>query len=163
MARSSRGPGGSTSRARRRPSWRARCSSSRSCSPGPRWTDCRGRARDCTQGLRMESCDVLIVGGGPAGSSCARRLRDAGLDVLIRDRASFPRDKPCAGWLTPGVIETLGLDVREYAAGRTLQTFTGFWTGRIDGRAVLTRYERPVSFGIRRCEFDHYLLERSGA
>jgi flavin-dependent dehydrogenase len=111
----------------------------------------------------MESCDVLIVGGGPAGSACARRLRQAGLDVLVRDRASFPRDKPCAGWLTPGVLETLGLDVEDYAAGRTLQAFTGFRTGRIGGRAVLTRYDRPVSFGIRRCEFDHYLLERSGA
>lgn len=111
----------------------------------------------------MESCDVLIVGGGPAGSSCARRLRESGLDVLVRDRASFPRDKPCAGWLTPGVLETLGLDVQEYAEGRTLQTFTGFRTGRIGGRSVLTRYDRPVSFGIRRCEFDHYLLERSGA
>jgi flavin-dependent dehydrogenase len=111
----------------------------------------------------MESCDVLIVGGGPAGSSCARRLQQAGLDVLVRDRASFPRDKPCAGWLTPGVLETLGFDVEEYASGRTLQAFTGFRTGRIGGRGVLTRYDRPVSFGIRRCEFDDYLLERSGA
>jgi flavin-dependent dehydrogenase len=111
----------------------------------------------------MQSCDVLIVGGGPAGSSCARRLREAGLDVLVRDRAFFPRDKPCAGWLTPGVLETLALDLKEYADGRTLQTFTGFWTGRIGGPGVLTQYDRPVSFGIRRCEFDRYLLERSGA
>ncbi len=40
-----------------------------------------------------ESCDVLIVGGGPAGSSCARLLRRAGLDVLILDKSEFPRDK----------------------------------------------------------------------
>jgi len=111
----------------------------------------------------MTTCDVLVVGGGPAGSSCARRLREAGLDVLVRDRARFPRDKPCAGWLTPGVFETLGLDVAAYADGRTLQAFTGFWTGRIAGSGVLTRYGRPISYGIRRCEFDAYLLEWSGA
>ena len=52
-----------------------------------------------------ESCDVLIVGGGPAGSSCARQLRRAGLDVLILDKSEFPRDKVCAGWITPQVVE----------------------------------------------------------
>ena len=45
----------------------------------------------------MTPCDVLIVGGGPAGSACACRLRSSGLDVLILDRKTFPRDKPCAG------------------------------------------------------------------
>jgi flavin-dependent dehydrogenase len=36
--------------------------------------------------------------------------------------------------------------------------------GQIGSSHVVdTRYDRPVSFGIRRCEFDHYLLERSGA
>jgi len=43
------------------------------------------------------ACDALIVGGGPAGSTCARHLRHAGLDVLVVDRAAFPRDKVCAG------------------------------------------------------------------
>jgi flavin-dependent dehydrogenase len=39
------------------------------------------------------TCDVAIVGGGPAGSACAWRLREAGVDVLILDREAFPRDK----------------------------------------------------------------------
>jgi menaquinone-9 beta-reductase len=111
----------------------------------------------------MQSADVLIVGGGPAGSSCATRLRAAGLDVLVLDRAVFPRDKPCAGWITPGTLETLGLSTEEYAQGRVLQPFTAFRTGRIGGPDVVTRYGRPVSFGLRRIEFDHFLLERSGA
>ena len=50
------------------------------------------------------TCDALIVGGGPAGSSCARQLRRAGLDVLIMDKQEFPRDKVCAGWITPAVV-----------------------------------------------------------
>jgi flavin-dependent dehydrogenase len=40
----------------------------------------------------METCDVLITGGGPAGSTCAWALRQAGLDVVIVDRAMFARD-----------------------------------------------------------------------
>jgi flavin-dependent dehydrogenase len=112
----------------------------------------------------VETCDVLIVGGGPAGSSCAARLREAGVDVLVRDAAAFPRDKPCAGWITPRVLQTLRLSVDDYARdGRTLQAFTGFRTGRIGGPAIVTRFGAPVSYGIRRCELDQLLLERSGA
>jgi len=111
----------------------------------------------------VESCDVLIVGGGPAGSTCASRLRAAGLDVLVLDKAVFPRSKPCAGWITPSVFETLGLSAAEYAGGRTLQPFTGFRTGWIGGLSRETHFDRPVSFGILRTEFDQYLLRRSGA
>jgi flavin-dependent dehydrogenase len=110
------------------------------------------------------ACDALIVGGGPAGSACARALRRAGLDVLVLDAAVFPRDKVCAGWITPQVVTSLGLDVEEYRRGRTFQPISGFHVGLIDGDAGTdTQYGRQVSFGIRRCEFDHYLLERSGA
>ncbi len=45
--------------------------------------------------------DVIIVGGGPAGSSCAWRLARHGVKPLVLDRASFPRLKLCAGWITP--------------------------------------------------------------
>ena len=60
----------------------------------------------------METCDVLIVGGGPAGSSCAWGLRYAGLDVLVVDRKAFPRDKVCAGWITPQVVQSLTIDLQ---------------------------------------------------
>jgi geranylgeranyl reductase family protein len=112
----------------------------------------------------MQTCDVLIVGGGPGGSACARELRQAGADVVVIDKAVFPRDKVCAGWITPQVVTDLALDVDEYAAGRTLQAIRAFRTGVIGRhREVTTTYERAVSYGIRRCEFDHYLLKRSGA
>jgi geranylgeranyl reductase family protein len=109
------------------------------------------------------TCEVLVVGGGPAGSSCAWQLRSRGVDVLVLDKATFPRDKVCAGWITPGVIEALVLDVEEYRRGRVFQTITGFRTGVMGQSLVDTRYNRPVSFGILRREFDHYLLRRSGA
>jgi len=113
----------------------------------------------------MRRCDAVVVGGGPAGSSCAWALRRGGADVVVVDRAPFPRDKVCAGWVTPAVVTALALDIDDYRRGRTFQPITAFRTGRIDpeGRDVETRYERPVSYGIRRCEFDHYLLGRAGA
>ncbi len=111
----------------------------------------------------MDRCDVLIVGGGPAGSTSARRLVRAGLDVAVLDKAEFPRDKVCTGWITPAVVRTLELDLRDYGAGRTLQPFTGFRTGPMDGGLILTDFHQTVSYGIRRCEFDDYLLRRSGA
>ena len=111
----------------------------------------------------MDACDVLIVGGGPAGSSCAWRLRNSGLAVAILDKETFPRDKVCGGWITPAVLEELEIDSAEYARGRVLQPITGFRVSRMGGRELETHYATPVSYGIRRCEFDDYLLRRSGA
>jgi flavin-dependent dehydrogenase len=112
----------------------------------------------------VDTCEVLIAGGGPAGSACAWKLRQAGLDVIVMDKAAFPRDKVCAGWITPQVVHDLALDIDDYRAGRTFQPITGFRVGLIGGTGVLeTAYERPVSYGIRRCEFDDYLLKRSNA
>ena len=111
----------------------------------------------------MDACDVLIVGGGPAGSSCAWGLLGSGLDVRILDRQTFPRDKVCGGWITPQVLSELAIDPDEYGRGRVLQPITAFRTGWIGGPALDTNYNKTVSYGIRRREFDDYLLKRSGA
>jgi menaquinone-9 beta-reductase len=112
----------------------------------------------------VRNYDAIVVGGGPAGSTCARHLSVAGLSVLVVDAARFPRDKLCAGWITPRVVEAASMDPHEYeCGGRTLQPFTGFRTGMIDGPSIHTDFERIVSFGILRCEFDQYLLDRAGA
>lgn len=116
-----------------------------------------------TKGKLMETCDVLVVGGGPAGSSCAWQLRQHGMDVMVMDKAQFPRDKVCAGWVTPAVLGALRLDPKAYAEQHVLQPITGFRTGLIKGGATETRYPNIVSYGIRRYELDNYLLQRSGA
>jgi geranylgeranyl reductase family protein len=109
-------------------------------------------------------CDALIVGGGPAGSTCARILHRAGWNVIVIDRARFPRDKVCAGWVTPGVFQLLELDPADYGAtGLTLQAINGFRTSLYGDRPVDTQYSTVVSYAIRRVEFDHYLLRRSQA
>ncbi|HWZ31063.1 MAG TPA: NAD(P)/FAD-dependent oxidoreductase [Bryobacteraceae bacterium] len=107
----------------------------------------------------MHSCDVLIVGAGPAGSSCAWKLVRAGFDVAIADRARFPRDKVCGGWITPEVLSRREIEAYE----GVLQPITSFRVGVIGGRSVQIHYGKPVSYGIRRREFDDYLLKRSGA
>lgn len=111
----------------------------------------------------METCEVLIIGGGPAGSSCARRLHDSGLDVIVLDKCTFPRDKVCAGWITPAVVEQLDIDLELYRQGRVCQEIQGFRTGAMDGPYIYNDFTHTVSYGIRRYEFDHYLLSRSGA
>jgi flavin-dependent dehydrogenase len=90
-------------------------------------------------------------------------LRSSGLDVAILDKETFPRNKVCGGWITPAVLDELEIDPAEYSCARVLQPITGFRTGSIGGPAVATQYGKPVSYGIRRYEFDDYLLKRSGA
>jgi flavin-dependent dehydrogenase len=112
----------------------------------------------------MEHADVLIVGGGPAGSTLAWGLRESGLRVCVLDRSTFPRDKTCAGWVTPPVWQALALDPAEYAqSGRTLQPIRGFLVGRSGSSASRVAGDAVISHGIRRCEFDAALLARSGA
>lgn len=110
----------------------------------------------------MKKYDAIIVGGGPAGSTCARQLIQANKKVLVLDKSNFPRDKVCAGWITPAVVTELGLDLAEYHQRFVLQPIHGFRVGLIHGTAVEVRYDAVVSYGIRRCEFDHYLLSRAG-
>ena len=53
------------------------------------------------------TCDVLVVGAGPAGIAAALELRRAGRDVLVIDKATFPRDKCCGDGLTTGALRAL--------------------------------------------------------
>src|SRR5438132_12184331 len=60
----------------------------------------------------MEVVDVAIVGGGPAGSSCAAFCAAAGLRTLVIEREKFPREKVCGDCINPAcwpVLERLDL------------------------------------------------------
>jgi geranylgeranyl reductase family protein len=55
----------------------------------------------------VDACDVLVVGGGPAGSACAQALARAGRDVLLVDQHEFPREKVCGDGLIPDALAAL--------------------------------------------------------
>ena len=60
--------------------------------------------------------DVVVVGAGPAGAAAAIELARAGLDVVVVDKATFPRDKICGDGLTTGALrqlEALGLRIED--------------------------------------------------
>ena len=54
-----------------------------------------------------ESFDVIVVGAGPAGSSCARRAAELGLSVTVLEKSAFPRSKPCGAGLTERSLRLL--------------------------------------------------------
>ena len=111
----------------------------------------------------MDRCDVLVVGGGPGGSSCAWGLRESGLDVVVLDRVGFPRDKVCAGWITPQICTELDIDPADYAKERVIQPIRGFSVESSGAPPARAEYGEVVSYGIRRCEFDDFLLRRCAA
>jgi len=108
----------------------------------------------------MEYYDLIIVGAGPSGSTLANALRNSGKRVLILDKQAFPRDKTCAGWVTTAVMDSLNIDLEDYASSRTLQPISQFRIGMMGQTAVDNNHGEVVSYGIRRCEFDAYLLDR---
>jgi menaquinone-9 beta-reductase len=68
-------------------------------------------------------CDVLVVGGGPAGSAAAARLAAQGFRTVLVDRASFPRDKVCGDFVGPTALAELAdLGVAQAAAFRATST-----------------------------------------
>ncbi|MDQ3674231.1 MAG: NAD(P)/FAD-dependent oxidoreductase [Gemmatimonadota bacterium] len=78
--------------------------------------------------------DVIVVGGGPAGATSAWSLARAGIDVLVLDRARFPRDKVCAEYLSPqasrifsdmGVLDEIEAAGAAHLAGMILRAPSG--------------------------------------
>lgn len=101
--------------------------------------------------------EVIVVGGGPAGSSAAWELVRNSVDCLVIDRETFPREKLCAGWITPEVLTALEFSPDDYP-----HRFLTFETLRISIRGIRFPF-RSAQHSIRRYEFDRWLLERSGA
>ncbi len=107
--------------------------------------------------------DVLIVGAGPAGSSCALALKDAGLKVTIIDKAkSFPRDKICGDAIIGSAVKVLNSLDSSYA--KELEQFSIKQT--ISSTRLINHNKREVTldwklkaYNCKREEFDHFLVE----
>jgi menaquinone-9 beta-reductase len=85
----------------------------------------------------MLDAEVLVVGGGPAGSSVATFLARAGVDIRVVDRAYFPRPKPCAEYLSPQasrLLEAMGALERVEQSGAA--QLTGIDVRAPNGRVI---------------------------
>jgi geranylgeranyl reductase family protein len=105
----------------------------------------------------VASHDVAIVGAGPAGSTAAYRLAAAGASVLLLDKATFPRDKPCGGGVTGRAARLLPFSIEPVVEDVV---------GRLDcGLRYRHRFSRraraPLAYMTQRRRLDHFLLEKA--
>ena len=112
--------------------------------------------------VSVHSVDVAVVGGGPGGAAAATALARAGREVVLIDKAVFPRDKCCGDGLTTGALrelELLGLDRR---AVSSWQEIDSVWLRSPSGRTVEFPFPRGRGqFGAiaRRADLDLSLLD----
>ena len=85
--------------------------------------------------------DVIVVGAGPAGSATAYHLARAGHDVLLLEKAAFPREKVCGDGLTPRAVRAMvamGIDTSESAGWTGVE-----WRNITGGIVALHRARKP--------------------
>src|SRR5438093_3628616 len=112
----------------------------------------------------MQLFDVAIVGGGPAGSSCAAFCAIAGLRTLVLDREKFPREKVCGDCLNPScwpIFERLELAVRVRDLPHSKLCSVEFIA--IDGRGVIVELSSGdgCEISVKRSLFYDLLLRRA--
>ncbi len=120
----------------------------------------------------MARADVVVVGAGPAGAATAILLAEAGHEVVLLDRARFPRDKICGEYLSPEgsrILDRLGvLKAVEAAGARPLR---GMRIHAPDGTVLVGDYARcgpyrgyrDHALAVSRRSFDAVLVERARA
>lgn len=109
----------------------------------------------------METTDLFVVGGGPAGLAAALAARRKGLRVVVADPARPPIDKACGEGLMPDALAALGrlgvnLSSEDGAPFRGIG-FLGY------GSSVEARFPREVGLGIRRTRLHEILVEQAQA
>ena len=103
--------------------------------------------------------DVAILGGGPAGSTAAYRLATAGASVLLLDKATFPRDKPCGGGVTGRAARLLPFSIEPVVEDVVDRLECG-----LRYRHRFTRRARaPLAYMTQRRRLDHFLLQQAAA
>jgi menaquinone-9 beta-reductase len=112
----------------------------------------------------MQVFDVAIVGGGPAGSSCAAFCAMAGLQSLVIDREKFPREKVCGDCLNPSCWPVLGrLELADRVRDLPHSKLCSVAFIAIDGREVILDLPSGPNceISVKRSLFDDLLLRRT--
>jgi len=103
--------------------------------------------------------DVIVAGAGPAGSTAARRLAQRGARVLLLDRATFPRDKPCGGGVTLAAARAAGIDLSPVVERTVHEVRVSLRLGKPFHRTAA----EPLAYMTQRCRLDAYLVEQAAA
>jgi flavin-dependent dehydrogenase len=98
--------------------------------------------------------DVIVVGAGPAGSTAAKNLAEKGIKVLLLDKATFPRDKPCGGGL-PTRVQKRFPYIQPFIDSISYGSTT--YSSSLRYKYDLIR-EKPFLMMVLRKDFDHRLL-----
>ena len=115
---------------------------------------------------------VIVVGGGPAGSSTAFFLARAGIEVTLLDRATFPRDKTCSEYLSPQASRILaGMNALSEVETSGAAQLAGMRVHAPNGATIHGEFAanhgfrgyRDRGLAIRRTILDSILLERARA
>lgn len=100
--------------------------------------------------------DLIIIGGGPAGSSAGREAGKRGLKALLLEKEQFPRHKPCGGALSELALSYLDFDVPDSIREREI-----FGVRLRYKNSVIERYrDTRIATMVSRSTFDHYMLEK---
>ena len=106
--------------------------------------------------------DVAVVGGGPAGATCAAFCASAGLRVVLLEREMFPREKVCGDCLNPSCWPVLGqLDVTERVRALPHGRLERVEFIAIGGRTVSVDLPEGAEIAVKRSLFDQVLMARA--
>jgi len=108
--------------------------------------------------VSMKQFDIIVIGGGPAGSTFAVSAIRLGHNVLILDKAKFPRNKLCAGWLNPAAFKILGIKKEDYPYKIDSWNKLLVWSRKKDKPR---KFKLGLGHSIFRKEFDYFLLQRA--
>ncbi|MDX1693218.1 MAG: FAD-dependent oxidoreductase, partial [Ketobacteraceae bacterium] len=104
----------------------------------------------------MKIWDAVVVGGGPAGASAAYDLARQGKQVVILEKKTFPRVKPCAGGLTIKALARLRFPVNQLLQGQSHELRVGYK----NTTRSLVAANSFCAFTVRE-QFDDYCLRQA--